>query len=223
MAGPMSEIIERSEPSLRILIVTDVKLYRDALALRLSQSRGITVIGAVHSIDGIEAIDRSRPDVALYDVHDWSSLERAQSIAQQRRDLRIVAIAVPEIAGHAIAAMSSGIAGCISRTESIDDVIALIMRLAEHRNGAPTALEAVMLHRGGADRSGKSKTSASELTMRESEILRMIERGLSNKEIARGLGIEVGTVKNHVHNILEKLNVRRRDQAAHHMRQSFSE
>jgi two-component system, NarL family, nitrate/nitrite response regulator NarL len=57
-----------------------------------------------------------------------------------------------------------------------------------------------------------------ELTPRECEILEMIELGLSNKEIARKLRIEVGTVKNHVHNILDKMNVRRRNQAAHRVR-----
>jgi len=62
------------------------------------------------------------------------------------------------------------------------------------------------------------RSRVGELTPRECEILEMIELGLSNKEIARKLRIEVGTVKNHVHNILDKMNVRRRNQAAHRVR-----
>ena len=78
----------------------------------------------------------------------------------------------------------------------------------------PAELDAAL----AATQGDAPRPAVADLTPREGEILEMIELGLSNKEIARDLRIEVGTVKNHVHNILEKLNVRRRNQAARHLR-----
>src|SRR5204863_9751659 len=120
--------------------------------------------------------------------------------------------------GHAMA--GSGFAGFVPRNGSISDVISLLERLAAFGRRAPIALTApLLIQRPALEVEDAPRPTIADLTPREGEILEMIELGLSNKEIARQLRIEVGTVKNHVHNILEKLNVRRRNQAAHRLRE----
>jgi two-component system nitrate/nitrite response regulator NarL len=211
------ETAEREARAVRILIVSDVRLYREALALRLSQARQLVIVGAVDRGDAVREAERLEPDMILLDAAEWQGLDLAAALLAQRPDLHIVAMAVPEIAGHAIA--GSGFAGFVPRNGSISDVISLLERLAAFGRGAPIALTAPLLMQHNALQAGEAPRPAlADLTPREGEILGMIELGLSNKEIARDLRIEVGTVKNHVHNILEKLNVRRRNQAARQLR-----
>jgi two-component system nitrate/nitrite response regulator NarL len=220
--------VEGETGAVRILIVSDVRLYREALALRLSQARQLVIVGAVERGDAVREAERLEPDMILLDAAEWQGLDLATALLAQRPDLNIVAMAVPEIAGHAIA--GSGFAGFVPRNGSISDVISLLERLAACGRHAPIALTAPLLNtlQVGAQADNAQvkdaqvddapRPAAADLTPRESEILEMIGLSLSNKEIARSLRIEVGTVKNHVHNILEKLNVRRRNQAARHLR-----
>jgi two-component system nitrate/nitrite response regulator NarL len=209
--------VERETSAVRILIVSDVRLYREALALRLSQARQLVIVGAVERGEAVREAERLEPDMILLDAAEWQGLDLAPALLAQQPDLNIVAMAVPEIAGHAIA--GSGFAGFVPRNGSISDVISLLERLAAFGRRAPIAVTApLLLQRNALQVDETPRPPLTDLTPREGEILEMIELGLSNKEIARNLRIEVGTVKNHVHNILEKLNVRRRDQAARHLR-----
>jgi DNA-binding NarL/FixJ family response regulator len=115
--------------------------------------------------------------------------------------------------------MWSGFAGFVPRNGSINDVVVLLERLAAYGPRNQVTLAPPLLVRPNSIKTDNlPRPAVADLTPREGEILGMIELGLSNKEIARNLRIEVGTVKNHVHNILEKMNVRRRNQAAHRLR-----
>lgn len=199
----------------RILIISDVRLYRDALALRLAQNARINIVGATEHRGAMLDVERLEPEMLLLDVCDWQHLDLVHAVTKLRPGLGIVALAVPEVAGNVISATLQGIAGCVPRDGSIDDVIALIERLASCRDAIARSVS-IVPPSGDTNLNGEGVLI--DLTPRESEIAKMIELGLSNKEIARHLGIEVGTVKNHVHNILEKLQVRRRHQAAHRIR-----
>jgi DNA-binding NarL/FixJ family response regulator len=202
---------------LRVLIVSDVRLYRDALALLLNQNEQLSIVGATENGAAVLDVERLEPDLMLLDVCDWHGLELAQKLMTLRPSLKVVAIAVPEVAGDAIAATLRGIAGFIPHNGSIDDVLAVIERLATQGREAARSVP-IMVSPAIATGDSSAKPEFADLTPRESEILQRIELGLSNKEIARDLRIEVGTVKNHVHNILEKLHVSRRNQAVRRLR-----
>jgi two-component system, NarL family, nitrate/nitrite response regulator NarL len=204
---------------IRILIVSDVRLYREALASRLDQHDHLAIVGAVDCSGAVREVCRFKPDLVLLDIGEWHGLDLATTLLRQQPDLGIVAIGVPEIAGSAFAATCRGIAGFVPRDGSVDDVIAELDRLTActRVEQIPIAPSAEVPH-NTAKSIIAPRSRAGELTPRECEILEMIELGLTNKDIARRLGIEVGTVKNHVHNILEKLNVRCRNQAAHRLR-----
>lgn len=203
----------------RILIVSSVRLYRDALALRLGQNERLTIVGAVEPSDALAEVARFDPDLVLLDAGEWHGLDLAETLLAHRPEVRIVALAVPELAGYAIAATWRGIAGFVPRNGSIDDVVAVLEGLKTGSAHEPAAVAAPGLLAGEAlKRRVVPRPPVAGLTPRQGEILEMIELGLSNKEIARNLHIRLGTVKNHVHNILEKLDVRCRNQAAHRMR-----
>jgi DNA-binding NarL/FixJ family response regulator len=202
----------------RILIISDVRLYRDALALRLNQNDRLSIVGSTEHGAAVQNVESAEPDLVLLDVCDWHGLELAQKLIMLRPSLKVVGIAVPEIAGHAIAATLRGVAGFVPRNGSIDDVLAVIDRLAMDREEPVARPVPVLISPDEPVGQSAPKPAVADLTRREGEILQRIELGLSNKEIARDLRIEVGTVKNHVHNILEKLHVRRRNQAAHRIR-----
>jgi two-component system nitrate/nitrite response regulator NarL len=207
-----------SAEKIRTLIVSNVRIYRDALAAQLDQHDRIAVVGAVGHDGAVRDVNRLEPGLVLLDVGEWYGLELATTFLTQRPELEIVAIAVPEIAGATIAAMWRGIAGFVARDGSIEDVISELERLTAYSQAEPITLAPPAMVPNGIKPVVAARSRTGDLTRRECEILEMIELGLSNKEIARDLRIEVGTVKNHVHNILEKLNVSRRNQAAHRVR-----
>ena len=202
-----------------ILIVSDIRLYGEALASRLAEHDRFVVVGAVGREGAVREVNRFEPDLVLLDVGEWHGLDLATTLLAKRPKLGIVAIAVPEISGTAIAAMLGGVAGFVPRNGSLEDVISELDRVgAVGRNEPITVSSPPLLQPDAAEPIFALRSRAGELTPRECEILEMIELGLSNKEIARKLRIEVGTVKNHVHNILDKMNVRCRNQAAHRVR-----
>src|SRR5439155_827652 len=106
-----------------------------------------------------------------------------------------------------------------AREASIDDLVTVIESVARGEAICSPRVAAGLLRRVAALAAGHGgDLPRAQLTNREREIVRLIDNGLSNKEIARALGIEVATVKNHVHNILEKLQVHRRGEAAARVR-----
>lgn len=221
LAADMAEVVAGKT---RILIVSETRFFREALGARLGQNDRLDVIDTVDHRGALSLVGSSRPDLVLLDIGEWHSLDRATTLLRQQPDLEILAIGVPEIAAPALSAIGRGIAGCVPRDGSIDDVIAQVDRLTSGGRTEQVASEQISIVAEPQEQPNRIepppavKSRLGELTPRECEILQMIEVGLSNKEIARNLRIEVGTVKNHVHNILEKLNVRRRNQAAHRLR-----
>ncbi|MEF3366751.1 response regulator transcription factor [Methylocystis sp. 9N] len=201
----------------RILIVSDVRMFREALDIRLREHGGMDVVGAVERDGALAALVDTAPEFVLLDAGELEGLVLAQALVAQRPELRIVAFGAPSTAHSTLAAACQAIVGLVPREGSFDDIVETLETLATTgKRDRAKALRAVRL---ASDRErDEAPPSEETLTGREREILQLIERGLSNKEIARELRIEVGTVKNHVHNMLQKLQVRGRGEAAHSMR-----
>ena len=123
-------------------------------------------------------------------------------------------LAVRDVPGQIIACAESGAAGYLPRDASLDDLTKAIQSAAEGKLCcAPEIAQMLFCHVGRLASNGTAGQHG-VLTAREVQILDLIERGQSNKVIAQKLGIELSTVKNHVHNLLAKLGVRRRGEAA---------
>lgn len=130
-------------------------------------------------------------------------------------DLRVVAVAVGELDTDVIACAEAGICGYIARDGSVEDVVrAVTCALAGEVLCSPR-LAALLFNRlASLSSSHPGELSGLTLTLRERQIAELVTRGLPNKEIARRLRLGYPTVKNHVHNILQKLNLQRRGEIA---------
>src|SRR4051794_27145054 len=137
----------------------------------------------------------------------------AREIAARRGSARVVGIAVGDEEDEVVACAEAGVAGYVSRDDSLDDLLAAVRGAVRGEVRCPPAIAATLMRsvastarRARAARPVAAAAAApSRLTRRESEIVGLIGEGLSNKQIAGRLCIELPTVKNHVHHILDKL------------------
>jgi two-component system, NarL family, nitrate/nitrite response regulator NarL len=203
-----------------VFVVSDVRLYREGLAFSLSRRAELEVVGAAAlGPDALTAIARCRPQAALLDFTTPHAIEWVRQLDHTVPGIKIVAFAVGEIDHELIACAEAGIAGFVTRDGSVDDIVRAVLN-AQRGDIDCSPRIAGLLFRHVASLSEAKRDSAprSALTRREREIAALVNEGLSNKEIARLLRIGAATVKNHVHNILEKLHVSRRGEAAARLR-----
>jgi two-component system, NarL family, nitrate/nitrite response regulator NarL len=203
-----------------IFIVADIRLYREGLARCLAEK--YDVVGTAS--DGEEAVQRAfelRPELVLVDMAMLESAPTVRAIVELESPVRVVALAVPETEGHVLACAEAGISGYVPREASLRDLLATIDNVANGEVVCSPRIVASLFQRVATLATQRVPSSPyTMLTAREAEVVDLIDQGLSNKEIAGQLFIEVATVKNHVHNILEKLQVRRRSDAAARLRAS---
>ena len=210
-------------PRLRLLLVDDQPLFRKALASLINSQFDMTVVG--EAADGMEAIAQMRvlmPDLVVMDVNmpGATGIDGVREARRSGIDIPIVMLTISDEDDDLFEAIRAGANGYLLknlRPEQLFDGIrgaargeapispAVATRLLDafRNGGAPSLLR-------GPDLDGGDMA----LTRRESEILRYVATGLSNKEIAARLTITEGTVKNHVHHALEKLHLTNRVQAA---------
>jgi DNA-binding NarL/FixJ family response regulator len=153
------------------------------------------------------------PDIALLDIAMPDGTLTVRALADSAPGVRVVALGVPENDGPVLACAEAGVAGFVPRDGSLEDLVETLKRVVR---GEVLCSPRIIgsLFRRVAELAAHPLPPVGRLTQRELEILGLIDQKLSNKEIARRLTIELSTVKNHVHSILKKLQVRRRADAA---------
>jgi DNA-binding NarL/FixJ family response regulator len=138
-----------------------------------------------------------------------------RALRERRPGTPIVGFGVEEVEGEVLACAEAGLAGYVPCDASLDDLVMRIQSVFRGELMCPPRIAASLFRRlESASANAAPAATALALTSREREVLTLIGGGLSNKEIAGRLNIEVSTVKNHVHNLLEKLQVTSRAQAA---------
>jgi len=175
----------------------------------------IRVVGTAGDYDEVLASLVTPTDIVLLDMATPNSVAIAQAIRDEAPGIRVVALTLAESEYEFVACAEAGVAGYVTPNDSSAELLAVLAGVARGEVACPPRIAAMLLRRvaalaGGSD----SSLRQTHLSHREREIVRLIDGGLSNKEIARELGVEVATVKNHVHNILNKLRVHRRSDAA---------
>jgi two-component system, NarL family, nitrate/nitrite response regulator NarL len=202
---------------IRVLIAADVRLYREGLAASLSGRRNLKIVGtAANRVEARTLADQLSPDVVVLDMATRESLDLIRELHTQDRDLKILAFAVDEVSSEVLECAEAGAAGYVSSDASIDELACAIDRISRRELVCSPRIAASLFCRI-AERVGPGPTILPQnrvLTSREREVLELICHGQSNKDIARELHIAEPTVKNHVHNLLEKLEVTNRGQAA---------
>lgn len=200
----------------RVVVISSVRLYREGLVALLERSDAISVLGSAG--DGPAAIGcllTCQPDVALLDMAMPASLDMLAALYQASPRLKVVGFGLGENEHAILAAMEAGIAGYVLRRDSVNDLV-LVVRGVAHTEAvaAPPAMAGLMRKLAALASETQQDNLAGKLTLREAEIVGLVAQGFTNKEIARQLFIQLPTVKNHVHNILTKLQLRHRAQAA---------
>ncbi len=209
----------------RILIVAETKVYRDLLANALARVPDLEVGGtSATCAQALERIATERFNVALVDTGGSQGTQALRLIGSSEPSVPVVALSVAEHEDEVIRLVEAGVAGYVSRDASIDDLLEIVRRVSRGEALCSPRIAATLFRRIAqlaAARDGEVATETAKLTSRECEIVDLIAEGLSNKEIATRLYIELPTVKNHVHNILYKLRVGRRQDAVALVRPSL--
>lgn len=204
--------------NIHVVIVDDHELFRDGLANILSSEEDIDVIGQGGT--GKEAIQLARdllPDIILLDLDmPNGGLNAARVIAEQFPVIKIAVLTASESEDHLIDALKVGSRAYILKGVAARELVRIIRAVHSGESYVPPALAASILVE--MDEEGRSAsqppTPFDELTDREREILEKLAEGLSNKEIGEQLYLSEKTVKHYVTNILQKLHVRNRVEAA---------
>jgi two-component system, NarL family, nitrate/nitrite response regulator NarL len=200
----------------RVLILAEVGVHREALARSLGRNRRCDVVAVAAGIEeAVAALEEAGPEVVLVDIPTPAGANAVRTLVAAAPEIKVVALGVPEDERNVIAFAEAGASGYVAREGSMDDLVAVVESAARGECLLPPDIAAKLFRRVATlAREPRLEPIQERLTARELDVLRLIEQGLSNKEIATALSIELATVKNHVHRILEKLNVRRRTAAA---------
>jgi len=213
MAIPGESLLRRD---VEVFVLVAVRLYRDGIADALARDVRFRVVGRAGALeDAQDQLCRFRdaPKVTLVDL---ALPEGAGAIRLLRRSwpsMSIVALAVPEAADEIVQLAEAGVDGLVTQDASLAEVLDAVAAAVRNEALTSPAVAAVLLRRVASLAGEHRAVDGAVLTRREREIVALIGHGLSNKEIAGTLQIELSTVKNHVHHILEKLQVRRRAEA----------
>lgn len=199
-----------------LIVVAEIRLLRDGLAAFLETREGIRVVGtATHHEEALPLLADVEDAVVLVDVAQPSAVDTIRAIVNGAPRSKVVALAVPELEPEVVRWAEEGTAGYVPRDGGLQELEACIRSVARGEAPYTPRMMAALLRRLAALASERRpQPPRTRLTLREREIAGLMRQGLTNKEIANELSIEPCTVKNHVHNILDKLGVRRRGDAA---------
>jgi two-component system nitrate/nitrite response regulator NarL len=208
----------------RIMIVSSVRLFRDGLALLAARAGTWDSVVVACNLDEVRArLTAAQPTVALIDAADASTLDLARFLARSRTIVGVIAFAATDDVDGRLLLAEAGVSGYISRDGSMADVMDAVERARAGELDCSPRMSAALARRLAKLAHGDEIDGRAELlSYREREIVRLIDTGMSNKEISRTLHIEVATVKNHIHHILHKLGVHRRGEAAAILRRWYS-
>lgn len=202
---------------LKVLIVDDHRLFRQGLVSIMSTRPDLVdVIGeAACGRDAIQLVQSLRPDVVLLDIYmpDIDGLQTAREIFRTGLKVAVVMLTSSEEDRHLFEAIRLGAAGYLLKNLDASELFDLLAGV-ERGEAALTRAMATRLLKGMNHPISGHSQMAEELTEREIEVLKLVARGASNAQIAEELFITVNTVKSHLKNILAKLQLENRTQAA---------
>jgi len=200
-----------------VLLVDDQTLVRQGIRSLLELSDDIRVIAeAADGPQAVEMIPREKPDVVLLDLRmpGMSGIDVLNTLAQRNQQPPTIILTTFDDDQLVLAGLKAGARGYLLKDVSLDQLVDAVKTVAAGGSlVAPVVTQRLL---AGLERMHNEFTSLDRpdpLTERETEILRLMAGGYSNKEIANSLGVAEGTVKNHVSNILSKLGVRDRTRA----------
>lgn len=203
-----------------IVILTSIQLFGEGLASFFNARQDMSVVAVSHSFSMLhEAMSRSAVDLALIDVTQGIELDEIRAVANQWPSIALIAIGLEAGQKEVVRCGRAGFSGYVLRNASLDQLNNAMEDAVAGRLNCPPEVSGELLralyHESYI---AQAQEPCKALTPRECEVLRELGNGLSNKEIARKLGVSISTVKHHVHKVLEKLQVERRAEAMRQVR-----
>mmetsp|Transcript_587 Transcript_587/g.1651 ORF Transcript_587/g.1651 Transcript_587/m.1651 type:complete len:224 (-) Transcript_587:91-762(-) len=199
----------------QVFVASNVDLVSEGLHLQLSRCDQVEIVGRGRLDDrSTQHIVEQQAAVVVLDIGSAGASTFATNLRAVCPCSKLVGIAIGSTSIDVADWAQLGVAGFVDDNGTIEDVVAAIRRVARGEFSSTPRTTAALVT-ALIDRVNQSQPpeGARRLTPRETQILLDLERGATNKEIARHLGISAATVKNHVHNVLEKLDVTRRQEA----------
>ncbi len=208
-----------SEDAIRVLIVDDHALFRRGLQMVLEGEADIDVVG--EASDGHEAIERAEattPDVVLMDVRmpKRSGIEATRTIKDTLPSTKILMLTISDEEADLYEAIKAGASGYLLKEISIEEVATAVRQVQAGQSLISPSMASKLLNEFAAmvkRRDERTQVPGPRLTERELEVLKLVAKGMNNRDIGSELFISENTVKNHVRNILEKLHLHSRMEA----------
>lgn len=213
---------EEHDRQINLLLVNETRLMGNVIAAALEGEPDIHVVACVTNIDDAMQIVRDKEvDVALVSTRlpDQGALKLTNAITEFKPATKVLALGLTEEKQHVLRYVEAGATGYVLKDDSLEGLIETIRAAQDGKVFVSPKIAAAIMERLAAlarlfSDVENSVGDTTELTSRELEVLKLIGEGQTNQQIAEQLVIEVGTVKNHVHNILDKLHVSTRGEAA---------
>jgi two-component system nitrate/nitrite response regulator NarL len=201
-----------------VFVASDPRVYREGVSRLIATDDSLEFAGAAATAETPSRLrDGTEADVVLVDATRRVNLMLAREIASWAGEGRVVALVAPNEEDDLLAWAGAGVAGLLSWDASPGQLVETLKRAARGETPcSPDVAEALLRRERGQP--GSDPEFEGSLTERELQIADLVAEGLSNKAIASELSIEVATVKNHVHSVLEKLGVSSRGEAAAKLR-----
>jgi RNA polymerase sigma factor (sigma-70 family) len=210
---------------IKILIVHPTNLISSLLSSVLDDEKDIHVVGKASTReDALEQIELTQCNIVLVaaTLADNDALELTKTVVEKHPEIKVLVIGLPESQRIILQYVMAGASGYVLQEVPVEHLFDNIRAVHEDKAIVSPAIAASFMKQISelaqiSSRTNIDPSAYEALTPREREVLDLIGEGMSNQEIADQLYIEVGTVKNHVHNILRKLDVNSREDAAAHL------
>jgi two-component system, NarL family, nitrate/nitrite response regulator NarL len=205
---------------IRAFIGGRCRVHLDALSAALSLGQRVRVVGTASNRAEVLASlhGEVRPDIVLIDATMTDAAGIVSDVRREAQSVKVVVITLGDTVAEITELAEAGVSGYVLPDGSLDDLVVALESTVRGELHCPPRVAFTLLRRVGAlaalGRPEGEHNPFAALTRRELEILELVDQGMSNKQIARHLGIELATAKNHVHNILEKLHLHRRIDAS---------
>jgi len=206
----------RGKPA-RLVIADDHELARAGLRAMLSDQRGFELVGeASNGQEALQLCRRLRPDLALIDVRmpEMDGLTTCRAIKQECAATSVILITMHTNTDYLFEALKAGAAGYVLKEISQRELITTVQKVLHGESILNQELMARLLQRLASEAPTQEVLPSGRLSPREREVLQLLTKGQTNREIARNLTVSMSTVKIHVEHILAKLGVSDRTQAA---------
>jgi DNA-binding NarL/FixJ family response regulator len=202
-----------------VVVVAGIRVYRDGLCQLLRANPSIATVASARNVEeAMILVHAIHPNALIVDVASPEGLLAARRLGGAAGHVAIVGTGVSESERGVVAAAEAGLAGFVGAEAGVDELIAAARSATRGELLCSPRVAAILRRRITTLARDHTREETARLTAREREVMSLIEAGLSNRDVARRLSIEVSTVKNHVRNVFEKLDVRDRETAVSRLR-----